>query len=189
MLRLPELVKTDRLVIRRWLPDDAELLNRLVHVNLEHLRPWMPWIALEPQSVDQRRQLICEWEDSWANGGDVVFGVLLNDRAIGGAGLHYRGAPDVLHIGYWLDVAHVGKGFATELAGALTSAAFENPEIRRVEIHHDQANEASEAVPRRLGFHRESEEASLIEAPGEVGIDVCWCLERPRSNWPLFAGE
>ena len=53
-----------------------------------------------------------------------------------------------LEIGYWVHVDHLQKGYATEMARILTSAAFTVPGIERVEIHHDKANTRSGAIPR-----------------------------------------
>jgi RimJ/RimL family protein N-acetyltransferase len=63
---------------------------------------------------------------------------------------------------------------------ALVRQGFELPGIDRIEIHHDEANHASGAVPRRLGF-TEVERVPVPEgptAPGEVGIDVTWRIHR-----------
>src|SRR3954453_8810297 len=38
------------LVLRAWEDDDAVALGRAIAESLEHLRPWMPWVAFEPQS-------------------------------------------------------------------------------------------------------------------------------------------
>ena len=115
------------------------------------------------------------------SGGDEVFGVFLGEAVVGGSGLHRRSGPDTLEIGYWIHVDHIGQGFATEAAGALTTRAFEDPAIAFVEIHHDRANTASAGVPRKLGFELVAERPDAIEAPGEVGIDCCWRIA--RDDW------
>jgi len=100
MPTLPEEVTTRRLVLRQWRPDDAGTLQRAVDRNLEHLRPWMPWIAAEPLPPEERRTLITGWAEARATGGDAVYGIFLPDgTAIGGTGLHRRIGPDGLEIG------------------------------------------------------------------------------------------
>ena len=141
----------------------------------------MPWIAFEPQSVEQRRELIRQWEHEWLAGGDVVLGIFAGDEVAGGCGLHRRRGPGVLEIGYWLRPSHQGRGLATTLAALLTEAAFTLEEIDAVEIHHDKANQLSASVPRRLGFRFVGERDDEVAAPGEVGIDCTWCIE--RSDW------
>ena len=83
-----------------------------------------------------------------------------------------------MEIGYWVHVAHVRHGYATEMSEALTHLAFGIDEIDRVEIHHDKANVASAGVPRRLGFELLAESPDEIAAPGEIGVDCTWVVTR-----------
>lgn len=179
---LVERVETDRLVIRLWTVDDAEVLHHAVTSNLEHLRPWMPWIAFEPLTVDDRANLIKDWTRSWSEGGDATFGVFLDGQVVGGTGLHRRIGVGGLEIGYWIDHDHCGRGFATELSEGLTTAAFAEAGIDRVEIHHDRANVPSAVIPERLGFARIGEEPREVVAPGEEGVTVIWKML--PTDWP-----
>jgi ribosomal-protein-serine acetyltransferase len=152
---LPERVDDgDDLVIRLWADDDAEALSAAVVESIEHLRPWMAWIEHEPLSIDDRRAFIAEGLRQWAEGGDAVYGIWLDGRVAGGTGLHRRGVPRTLEIGYWLHPAFVGRGVASRVASALTSAALDVPVIDAVEIHHALDNQRSAAVPQRLGYQR-----------------------------------
>ena len=178
---LPDEVQCQRLTLRRWTAGDAVILDDAVQANLEHLRPWMPWIAAEPLAIEDRRRLIESWEQDWTNGGDVILGAFLDHTVVGGCGLHHRAGPDTLEIGYWIHVDHLGHGYATEIARALTSAAFQLPGITRTEIHHDIANAHSRLVPERLGYNLDGQAPDEIAAPGELGIDVSWSMS--RINW------
>jgi RimJ/RimL family protein N-acetyltransferase len=171
---LPELVVCPRLTLRRWLPADVPALNAAIEASTEHLRPWMPWVAHEPMSVDHRRELIATWDRYWRSGGDTTFGAFLGEVVVGGAGLHRRAGPDTLEIGYWVHVDHLRRGYATELARGLTTAALSVPGITRVEIHHDAANIASRGVPQSLGYHLDGETSDEPTAPNDIGIDVAW---------------
>jgi RimJ/RimL family protein N-acetyltransferase len=177
-------------VVRRWLPADAEALVTAVTQSAEHLRPWMPWIAQEPMSVDQRLALIGDWDRDWAAGGDVVMGVFVGDQIAGGAGLHRRLGPDGLEIGYWIHTAFTRRGLATLASALLTDVALELPGIERVQITHDKANVASGGVPRKLGFVKVQEIEDGVEAPGEVGISCRWQITRDewRETAPLASG-
>jgi RimJ/RimL family protein N-acetyltransferase len=178
---LPDHVVTERLELRAWTRDEAAVLCAAVERNLEHLRPWMHWIAMEPLSVDERVALIDGWAATRAAGGEVVYGVFLDGEVVGGTGLHRRRGPHGLEIGYWLDRDHTGRGFATELASGLTTAALAIPGITFVEIHHDKANARSRRVPERLGYRFLGETPDEITAPGEVGIDCAWRMD--AADW------
>jgi RimJ/RimL family protein N-acetyltransferase len=46
--------------------------------------------------------------------------------------------------------------------------------VRRVEIHCDEANTASAAIPRKLGYRLDRVIAHEPEAPGESGRRMIW---------------
>ncbi len=173
--RLPEdIARSGSLRLRRWAYDDAEQLGEAVADSIEHLRPWMPWVTHEPLPVTEREALIERWRQEWLAGGDVVMGVFVDDAVAGGCGLHRRIGPGGLEIGYWTARRFLRQGVATTAAGLLADAAFSDPAITRLEIHHDLANLASAGVPRKLGFRRVRRRTDQIRAPGESGISCEW---------------
>lgn len=181
MTPLVELLHSDRLVLRRWRVSDVGALAAAITTSLEHLRPWMPWIAAEPVSEPDRSAWIEQVTADWAAGGDVILGIFVGDAIVGGSGLHRRGGPDTLDIGYWIHVDHVRQGIAREASAMLTDAAFATAGINIVHIHHDRANAASGSIPRSLGFDLVAETPRALTAPGEVGIDCQWRVD--RATW------
>jgi ribosomal-protein-serine acetyltransferase len=175
--RLPGAVASARVQLRRWVAADAPVLGEVVTRNVDHLRPWMPWIAQEPVSDADRVALFEGWERAYRDGGEVVYGVFLDGQPIGGTGLHKRRGPTGLEIGYWIDKDHTNHGIATEVARTLTTAALTVPGITFVEIHHDKANLASRRVPEKLGYTFVGETQDSVTSPGEVGIDCGWRMD------------
>lgn len=180
--RLPERVQTTRLLLRRWKHDEASVLTDLIQGNIEHLGPWMPWTKFEPQTVAERVALIETWTREWEDGGGAVFGTFFDGGAIGSCGLMRRVGAGALDIGYWIADDHARRGFASEIASALTTTAFGVAGIERVEIHTDEANEASAGVPSKLGFHRDRVIERAPEAPGESGRLIIWTMA--KADWP-----
>ena len=86
----------------------------------------------------------------------------------------------MLEIGYWIHPSFTRRGLATAVARLLTDTAFTVPGISAVEIHHDKANTASAAIPRRLGFRFLGEAPDASSAPAELGVDWAWRVERDR---------
>lgn len=175
---LPERIEGSELLVRRWVQDDAQILDQIVSESVEHLRPWMGWVTQEPMTIERRRELIRSWERDWRGGGDVILGVFRDGAAVGGTGLHRRLGPSGLEIGYWVHPAFLRQGIAAGASALVTDAAFTVPGIRFVEIHHDKANAASAAVPAKLGFTLVDERPDGVEAPAEVGIECVWRMER-----------
>jgi len=144
--------------VRCYEPRDAALLKRAVDASLEHLRPWMPWALDEPRPLDEKIGLLRSFRGQFDLDQNYVYGVFTPDESqvVGGSGLHPRVGDGGLEIGYWISTAEVGKGYATEVAAALTRVAFALPEVDRVHIHIDPDNVASVRVPRKLGFVEEA---------------------------------
>lgn len=180
----PYAIRTDRLLLRCWEPADAPALAEAITVSVEHLRPWMPWAGAEPVALDDRIALLRRFRGDFDLGHDFVFGVLDPDggRVLGGSGLHPRAEPGTLEIGYWIRADSVGRGYATEVAAALTRVAIDHCGAERVDIRVDPGNRASLAVPRRLGFTEEATLRRRLE-PGPDGT------RRDAVVFSLFAEE
>jgi RimJ/RimL family protein N-acetyltransferase len=140
----------------------------------------MPFIAAEPLTVADRERLISEvFAKGWDEETDFAYGVFIDGEVVGGCGLHRRGGPDVLEIGYWIRAGYTFRGLASAVVRGLFDAAFRLDNIDHVEIHHDKANIVSGRIPAKLGFVLVGETADVIAAPGEIGIDCEWRLYRP----------
>ena len=156
----PYRITTERLVLRCWEPRDAPLLKDAVDTSIAHLLPWMPWAAHEPQSLEEKVDLLRQFRGNFDLGHDFVYGIFDRDEseAVGGTGLHTRVAPEAYEIGYWIRASREGHGLGGEATAALTRVAFELTDVERIEIRCDPANDRSRAIPRRLGY---TEEATL----------------------------
>ena len=169
------------LEIRLWKETDAEALSLSVARNLEHLRPWMPWIGNEPLTTVERRTLIQGWESAARRKQEYLFGIFVAKKVIGSCGLHGRIGPNVWEIGYWVDQDWVGRGVATETARILTDWAFQDEHIERVEIHHNHRNERSARIPSKLGFQMVRIDLESEIPPGGDGSANIWVMT--RSEW------
>src|SRR5581483_6948778 len=103
-------------------------------------------------------------------------------RYLGGCGIAQRVGPGAVDLGYWVSVEHTRRGIAAEAARMLTTAAFEEPSVARVEIHCDEANVASAAVARHNGFVHVRTDDKPIDAPGQTGRSMIWVMTRERWN-------
>lgn len=178
MSRLPARVETPRLLLRQWTEGDAPALSTAITESLDHLRPWLAWATHEPSTLEHRVGLIKKWRDEWYQDASSVLGVFRDHTVVGATGLHRRSGPETLEIGYWIHAAHTGKSYATEVARALTSAAFTVPGVETVEIRTDKANVAGSRVPDRLGYTLADETTKEPAAPAEIGVDLRWVMDR-----------
>jgi RimJ/RimL family protein N-acetyltransferase len=188
----PERVAAGPLVLRRTRLEDAVPIAAVVAASLDHLRPWMPWAT--PEAADYRTQLvrIAEADEMWAAGTGFIYVMIAGENpperpregatgqdgeVVGTIGLHRRAGDDAVEIGYWIAAARTRRGYATAAARALTSVGAALPGIRQVEIHCDEANLASAAIPRKLGYRLDRVEPHVREAPGERGRRMIWVWE------------
>jgi RimJ/RimL family protein N-acetyltransferase len=150
-------IETKRLVVRCYNPSDAPLLAQSVTESLDHLRPWMPWIAGEPEPIEERVQRLRTFRGNFDLGQNYTYGIFnpAGTKLVGGTGLHKRLDASELEIGYWIHKDYINQGLVTESTAALVKVAFELIHIHRPEIHCDPANLASAAIPRKLGFTHE----------------------------------
>ncbi len=151
-------IETERLVIRCYQPSDAQLLWQSVNESIEHLRPWMPWINNEPEDVQAKLERIRKMRANFDSDIDYTFGIFdkTEQTLIGSTGLHNRVGKDALEIGYWINVNHVHKGYATEAVQALTKVGFDIENLARIEIHCDSRNTDSFNIPKKLGYQLEA---------------------------------
>lgn len=154
----PYTIRTERLLLRCWEPADATLLGEALDASLDHLRAWMPWAHHEPTPTEEKVERLRRFRGQFDLGQNFVYGIfdLDESRVLGGTGLHPRSGDGNLEIGYWIRAEATGRGYATEASAALTRVAVEVCGVERVEIHVDPANEASAAIPRRLGYVQEA---------------------------------
>jgi RimJ/RimL family protein N-acetyltransferase len=167
----PYRLETERLIIRCYDPEDAALLKEAVDSSIEHLLPWMPWARFEPQSLDEKIDLLREFRSRFDRDDDYIFGVFDSDesRLLGGSGLHPRGGDESREVGYWLRADAIGRGIATEVTAVLTRAGFEQFGLQRVDIQIDPENERSLRIPRKLGFTAEGTLRRRLEPKHDGG--------------------
>jgi RimJ/RimL family protein N-acetyltransferase len=174
-------IRTPRLLLRCWNPEDAPLLAEAIIASLDHLRPWMPWAHQEPEAVEAKAERLRGFRASFDRDEDLIYGIFdpAGTEVLGGTGLHPRVGEGAREIGYWIHAGHLRRGYATEAAAALTRVAFEVHGLRRVEIHCDPENEPSAAVPRRLGYtHEATLRQRALTADGAPRDEMIWSLFR-----------
>ena len=167
-------------VLERWSVEDHDSLFAVISANLEHLRPWMPWMANHGR--ESVAKFLAATTAGWESGARFEYAIRDADVAadaalLGSAGLMGRIGPGGLEIGYWVDARHTRRGIATLAAAALSEMALGLSTVDRVEIHHDVANLASGAIPARLGFSRLGKFPHQPVGEAELGRDIRWRLD------------
>ncbi|MGC0372647.1 GNAT family N-acetyltransferase [Streptomyces sp. SAI-229] len=173
---------TARLRLRPFTDADADPLFAL-HGNAHVLRYWdsPPWTE---RARAERFVAMCRKTADEGTGARV---------AIDGAFAGWCGLVDwnPVHrsasLGYVLDEAMWGHGYATEAAHALLRWAFDTLDLNRVQAEADTRNAASARVPEKLGFVREGTLREDCVVNGEVSDS--WVFGLLRREWRPSAGS
>jgi RimJ/RimL family protein N-acetyltransferase len=171
----PYRIETERLVIRCYDPRDAPLLKEAIDSSLEHLRAWMPWAESEPQTLEEKTDLLKGFRSEFDAGENFPYGIFNagETEVLGGSGLMPRIGPGGLEIGYWIRESATRQGIAIETAAAQARVGLEICQADRIEIRIDPENVASLGIPRKLGFTEEATLRRRLPAPeGEPLRDV-----------------
>ena len=189
-------IETKRLVVRCYDPKDALYLQKSIQESVEHLRPWLPWVKTEPEELQVKIERLRVFRADFDLNKQYIYGVfdLKETELIGGTGLHPRVGSNAFEIGYWINVNHVNRGYATEISAALTKVAFEIENLNRVEIHCDPKNIKSAAIPKKLGYIYEATLRNRCEnIEGELIDSMIWSimkeeyLKSPCANAKIVA--
>lgn len=146
-------IKTKRLILRPWLPDDAEALFE--YAKDTRIGPICGW--LPHTSVENSREIIEKLLMK-----DESYAVTLKekDKVIGSISLMMK--KDVRHIdikddegeiGYWLGVPFWGQGLIPEAVRALLERGFEEFNLSVIWCVYFDGNDKSKRVQEKCGFH------------------------------------
>ncbi|HEY7261847.1 MAG TPA: GNAT family N-acetyltransferase [Trebonia sp.] len=177
--RPPDVIDAGPALLRRWRVADLDASCEAIYASIEHLRPWMPWVADFSRAAQAEFLFGCDRD--WEAGVGFNYAILVEDAIAGSAGLVARIGAGGLEIGYWVHQAYTRRGLATACSAALVDQAFALPGIDLVEIVHDELNVASGGIPRKLGFTEVERRRLDHKPPAGTGIGVVW--EMTRAQW------
>jgi [ribosomal protein S5]-alanine N-acetyltransferase len=175
---------TARLRLRPFNDADADALFAL-HSNGYVLRYWdaPPWSerARAERFLKANQQMAEE-----GSGARLAIDRLSDTSFLGWCSVT-RWNPDFrsASMGYCLDDAAWGHGYATEAARALLQWAFDTLDLNRVQAETDTRNAASARVLEKLGFAREGTLREDCVVSGEVSDS--WVYGLIRREWQLRA--
>ena len=144
-------METQRLILRRWTPEDAEDLFR--YASDPDVGPIAGWPA--HRSVEESREVIRN-----VLSGPECYAVCRKEdgRPIGAIELKLRGATDMTdrddecEMGFWLGKPFWGRGIMPEAVRELLRRAFDECGMQTVWIGYYEGNDKSRRVQEKCGF-------------------------------------
>jgi RimJ/RimL family protein N-acetyltransferase len=167
-------LQTARLTLRPFGVEDAA---RVLAIQSNWNVTRMLRMATFPPTLQPTRAWLASHEGEWRAGTAYRFAVVLHGAVIGCADVDEiaDGRGD---LGYWLDEAAWGCGFASEAAGAVVAFAFDVLRLDGLNSGHARDNPASGTVLRKLRFRRIGE-ISVWSNPRREEIDqYVYALDR-----------
>lgn len=142
---------TERVALRRLVPEDTDELLDLVHQSRELHRPW----AYPPERPEQVRDLLAR---SRREDFESLLACRAQDGAIAGVfnvSQIVRGAFQSGFLGYYAHANHAGRGYMREGLGLVLAHAFGPLALHRLEVNIQPGNAASAALAKGAGFRLE----------------------------------
>jgi RimJ/RimL family protein N-acetyltransferase len=174
---------TERLTVRAMRPSDVTTFT--TYRNLPDVARYQDWEL--PYTRDLAHQLIDEMDG--LNGplpGEWVQLAIddIDGRFVGDLAVYIDTDVRTALIGYSMDPAYQGLGYATEAAGALVDRLFDRLHVHRVAATLDPENMASARVLERLGFRYEGRARKAAYVRGEWADDDRYAiLADERRAW------
>ena len=137
-------IETERLILRPLTVADAEEV--FLWAGDPVVNRYMPYPV--HQSVEQTKQ----WLSTLGDKDEFGFCLKETGQVIGSGSIKYVEEYDAYELGYNLNRAFWGKGYATEAAKAMLQWAYEQRNARKFMARHVTKNTASGNVIRKCGF-------------------------------------
>lgn len=145
------IINTERLILRKWKPEDAEAMYELAKdPDIGPIAGWPPH-----KNVEESRYVI----DNVLQGPEA-YAICFKDnesKPIGCIELKMKGcdlaqSDDECELGYWLGKPYWGQGIMPEAGRALIQRAFEDLGMSRIWLGYYEGNNKSNRVREKLGF-------------------------------------
>lgn len=183
-------LESQRLVLREPEESDVPALLLYYQFNEERFARWEPY-------HDDDLSYHMRWVH-WRRGESAIgrgWSFLALDRAEPDALVAVVNLYDVVAssahsaiLGYSVDGAHEGKGYAREAVEAVIAYAFGTLNLHRLTANYHPANERSGALLRRLGFVVEGYARDMIYLRGTWRDHILTSLTNPAWNPPPATG-
>ena len=149
-------IETDRLILRRAIPADAEPMFRNWASDPE-VTKYLTWPV--HSSVDATRMLLASWVSAYEKKNNYQWAIVLKeqgDEPIGSiSAVDMNDDIDMIHIGYCLGKNWWHQGIMSEALKAVMDYFFDTVGANRIESRHDPRNPHSGMVMKKCGMKYE----------------------------------
>ena len=192
-LETPILVVSDSITLRPSELNDAEIYLQLVAENHDRLSQWLS-APMPPTTVEERRKAQAADLARSADGKGHWWLIEKDGELAGTIAFHNIQIPNrSALIGYWLAGGFTGRGIMTDSLRAIIDWGFNELNLVRVEVQCAISNQASCAIPERLGIRRESirrqseiKKGIVLDMASYAALADNWPPKPPARQLPHF---
>ena len=174
----PVEIRTDGLLLRPYVDDDAPQLFAAVQESIGSVGRWLPWCRAEYTAADA-----CAWialcNQEWASGEHFAFAIFdARDGAfVGAVGLNQRNrVHNFMSLGYWTRQSRQGGDITRRAAWRVVEFGFRDVCLTRIEIIIQPENAASRRVAEALGAQFEVIARNRIFGAGTASDGAVYAL-------------
>lgn len=167
LLRIPEKVETERLILSRFRHEDAEEIF-YTYASKAECTKFVSWPT--HQTINDTREYLNQTTLGWKQGVDYSFAVRkkVNNRLIGGCGFLLDNGK--AQVGYVFGSLHWGNGLATEVTRKLIELLKDQTSLLRIGSFIDSENLASARVLKKVGMVEEACLKNWFQFPNQGNV-------------------
>ena len=151
-----QMLETDRLILRRYVSEDAAAMYRNWASDSE-VTKYLMWQPHSTPAVSQN--ITNDWVKQYSNDSYYHWAIVLKDNGdepIGDiAVVHMNEEVSMMHIGYCIGRAWWHQGITSEALKAVMDFLFDVVDVNRIESRHDPRNPNSGGVMKKCGMKYE----------------------------------
>lgn len=150
-----EAIPAGRLLLRRYTPGDAALVQRLVEPDRERLLESFAAMARGLRTPSEVEAFLADKAAQWEGGQTFCYGIWLKaDNSLVGQLQVKNVAWNIpsAELSYFISREHLRRGFASEAIAAILREAFEAHRFERICLRIITSNHESLALAGKLGF-------------------------------------
>jgi ribosomal-protein-serine acetyltransferase len=170
--------------LRLLLPHHAPVYSALVIQNTDYLSRWLPWVTADFDEA-KAGEIIRQYLQRLMDDAGILYGIFYQEKFSGWISHRWERRFLRTEIGYWIGEQYQGKGLVTRATKAMTDYAFGELGLKRSEIICEVGNDASAAVPQRLGYTFEGVRRKNFFRDGlmrDVNVYVAFADEWPSNQ-------
>lgn len=153
----PEIVETERLVLRRYRNEDAAGILELVERNRPQLIREFAQIA-GLQNVEETKSFIAEKEEQWNDGKTLCYGIWRKQARQQIGQIQVKNVAWEIpsaELGYFIGWLSQRQGYASESVRGIAGLALQELDFQRIFVRILPSNRKSFSLAKKLGFQEE----------------------------------